>query len=69
MGKMNTVQETRYQLERLMRANLQGSIDPGVFRNLVYSFSVLLQYHKTESEQEIEKRLDAIEAKLLEAKT
>lgn len=64
IGKMDTLPETRRQLERLMRANLQGHIESALFRNLVYSFSVLLQFHKAEQEQELEKRMKAIEEKL-----
>ena len=63
-GKMNTIGETRYQLNRLIRSCLQKKIETITFRNLVYGFSVLLQYHKAENEIEIERRLDALELQL-----
>ena len=64
LGKMDTIEEARYQLNRLMRASLQKKIDSITFRNLVYGFSILLQYHKAEQEVEIERRLEAIEIQL-----
>jgi len=64
LGRMETIPEARRQLERLLRANLQGNIEPATFRNLCYGFSVLLQYHKAEMDQELEDRITEIEEKL-----
>ena len=51
MGSMNNLEESRKQLNRLMRAHLHGEIDTQTFRNLTYAFSVMLSYFKTELEQ------------------
>lgn len=52
----------RKSLGRIMRAYLSGGLPRDIFRDLCYSFSVLLGYFKQEADQRIEDRLDAIEA-------
>jgi len=64
INKINTLAESRRELARLIKAYHRQELDSTTFRNLVYSFSVLLNYHKTETEQEIEKRLTELEQKV-----
>ena len=64
INKINTLAESRQELARLIKAYYRQELDSTTFRNLVYSFSVLLNYHKTETEQEIEKRLTELEQKV-----
>ena len=64
INKIETLAESRRELARLIKAYYRQELDSTTFRNLVYSFSVLLNYHKTETEQEIEKRLTELEQKV-----
>lgn len=64
LNSMDTIEQTRHELNRLMRSYLQEHIDGTTFRNLTYAFSILLSFHKAEADQEIEKRLDAIEERI-----
>ena len=52
LGSMKNISEARYQLERLMKAHMEGGVDTTTFRNLTYAFSIMLSYFK---EDEIHK--------------
>ena len=52
LGSMKNISEARYQLERLMKAHLEGEVETTTFRNLTYAFSIMLSYFK---EDEIHK--------------
>jgi len=58
---LSNLQKTRKSYSKLIRQYAAGEIKDAVqFRNLVYSFSVLLQFWKTEKDIDIEKKLDEI---------
>ena len=54
----------RKSLARLTREYAAGNLDGAMYRNLVYGFSVMLNYYKHETETEILKRLEALEQQL-----
>jgi hypothetical protein len=64
LRRMNRIPEARMQMTRLIKAYYLGEIEPVTFRNLVYGLSTLLAFQRAELDQELEKRLDAIEEKL-----
>ena len=49
LGSMKNISEARYQLERLMKAHLEGEVETTTFRNLTYAFSIMLSYMKEEA--------------------
>ena len=61
---LNTLEHSRQQLTKLIRLRRNQEMETSLFRDLTYSFSVLLQYWKLEKDIEIEKRLEAIENSL-----
>ena len=65
---LNSLENSRMTLTRLMRLRRNGEIDAGLFRDMVYSFSVLLNYWKVEKDSKIEERLDSIEQVMKERK-
>lgn len=65
INKLNNLQDAQNELSRLMRAYYRDEIETPKFKTLVYSFSVLLNYQKTATEQDIEKRLTDLEGKVL----
>lgn len=64
INKLNTLKEARGELSRLIRAYYRDEIETPKFKSLVYAFSVLLNFQKTETEQELEKRLTELESKV-----
>ncbi len=64
IGKLDRINTARHELTRMIRAYHNGEIERVKFRDLVYALSVLLSFQRAELDQEIEKRLDAIEEKL-----
>ncbi len=64
INKLDNLKEAQGELSRLIRAYYRDEIETAKFKTLVYSFSVLLNYQKTAQEQELEKRLTALEEKL-----
>jgi hypothetical protein len=58
----------RLTLGRLIRQYHAGELESQTFRDLVYSFNVLLSFFKHASDLEIESRLTAIEDRLSEEK-
>ena len=64
INKLNTLKEARGELSRLIRAYYRDEIETPKFKTLVYAFSVLLNYQKTDTDQEIEKRLTELENKV-----
>lgn len=62
---MTTPEKTRKALSHLMK-EYDRAEDPNhtTFRNLVYSFSVILQFFKLEKDLEIEKEIEEIKARL-----
>ena len=66
---MRTTQEARNQLTRIIReykSTAEFERDHTSFRNLIYGFSVLLQFFRTEAELEIQKDLDYLKDKVNE---
>ena len=64
---LNTLEHSQQQLTRIMRLRRNGGIDSALFRDLVYSFSVLLNFFKLEKDRRIEERIEELE-KLMEAR-
>lgn len=64
INKLNTLKETQNELSRLIRAYYRDEIETPKFKTLVYAFSVLLNYQKTDTAQELEKRLTELESKV-----
>jgi RNase P protein component len=64
INKLNTLKETQNELSRLIRAYYRDEIETPKFKTLVYAFSVLLNYQKTDTAQELEKRLTELENKV-----
>jgi hypothetical protein len=58
---LGTRKNVRASLCKLMRARYNGTIETGVFRDMVYSFNALLAGDKLDYEAETNKRLDALE--------
>lgn len=64
INKLNTLKEAQRELSRLIRAYYRDEIETPKFKTLVYAFSVLLNFQKTEKDQELEKRLTELESKV-----
>ena len=64
INKLNTLKEAQGELSRLIRAYYRDEIETPKFKTLVYAFSVLLNYQKTDAAQELEKRLTELESKV-----
>ena len=64
INKLNTLKETQNEFSRLIRAYYRDEIETPKFKTLVYAFSVLLNYQKTDAAQELEKRLTELEGRL-----
>jgi len=64
INKLNTLKEARGELSRLIRAYYRDEIETPKFKTLVYAFSVLLNFQKTETEQQLEQRLTELESKV-----
>jgi RNase P protein component len=64
INKLNTLKETQNELSRLIKAYYRDEIETPKFKTLVYAFSVLLNYQKTETEQQLEQRLTELESKV-----
>jgi len=64
IGSLKTIGDTRNQLTRVIKAYHLGEIPAVDFRNLVYSFSVLLSFQKSEAETELLERMDRLENRL-----
>lgn len=64
INKLNNLRETKNELSRLIKAYYRDEIETPKFKTLVYAFSVLLNYQKTETDQELEKRLAELEGRL-----
>jgi hypothetical protein len=58
---LGTRKNVRASLCKLMRARYNGTLETGVFRDMVYSFNALLAGDKLDYETETNKRLDALE--------
>ena len=59
--RLNSLQNTRKTLARLLREFNAGKIDEGRYKGLIYGLSILLQFWKAEQAAELEARLEAIE--------
>jgi RNase P protein component len=64
INKLNTLKETQNELSRLIKAYYRDEIETPKFKTLVYAFSVLLNFQKTEKEQQLEQRLTELESKV-----
>ena len=64
INKLNNLKEAQNELSRLIRAYYRDEIETPKFKTLVYAFSVLLNYQKTDTAQELEKRLTELESKV-----
>jgi RNase P protein component len=64
INKLNTLKEAQNELSRLIRAYYRDEIETPKFKTLVYAFSVLLNFQKTEKEQQLEQRLTELESKV-----
>lgn len=64
INKLNNLKEAQGELSRLIRAYYRDEIETPKFKTLVYAFSVLLNYQKTDTAQELEKRLTELESKV-----
>lgn len=64
INKINNLKETQNELSRLIRAYYRDEIETPKFKTLVYAFSVLLNFQKTETEQQLEQRLTELESKV-----
>ena len=64
INKLNTLKEAQGELSRLIRAYYRDEIETPKFKALVYAFSVLLNFQKTEKEQQLEQRLTELESKV-----
>jgi hypothetical protein len=64
INKLNTLKEAQGELSRLIRAYYRDEIETAKFKTLVYAFSVLLNFQKTEKEQQLEQRLTELESKV-----
>ena len=64
INKINNLKETQNELSRLIKAYYRDEIETPKFKTLVYAFSVLLNYQKTDAAQELEKRLTELESKV-----
>ncbi len=64
INKLNTLKEAQGELSRLIRAYYRDEIETPKFKTLVYAFSVLLNFQKTETDQQIEQRLTELESKV-----
>ena len=64
INKLNTLKEAQRELSRLIRAYYRDEIETPKFKTLVYAFSVLLNFQKTETEQQLEQRLTELESKV-----
>lgn len=64
INKLSTLKETQNELSRLIRAYYRDEIETQKFKTLVYAFSVLLNFQKTDTDQELEKRLTELEGRL-----
>lgn len=64
INKLNTLKEAQGELSRLIRAYYRDEIETPKFKSLVYAFSVLLNFQKTETEQQLEQRLTELESKV-----
>lgn len=63
--RLNTLENSRQSLTRIIRMYTKGELDHEPYRDIVYGFAGLLAYWKLEKDCEIEKRLDRIEDTLL----
>lgn len=64
INKLSTLKEAQGELSRLIRAYYRDEIETPKFKTLIYAFSVLLNYQKTETDQELEKRLTELESRV-----
>lgn len=64
INKLNSLREAQGELSRLIRAYYRDEIETPKFKTLVYAFSVLLNFQKTETEQQLEQRLTELESKV-----
>jgi len=55
LGAMKDIASARGQLERIMKAHMEGNIEGTTFRNLTYAFSIMLSYFKEEELHKDEK--------------
>ena len=66
MTRINTKshESTRISLGRLIRSYQAGQIDSQTFRDMIYGLNLLLGFFKLELEQDVERRLEAIEEQI-----
>lgn len=64
INRLNNLKETQNELSRLIKAYYRDEIETPKFKTLVYAFSVLLNFQKTETEQQLEQRLTELESKV-----
>ncbi|MFA5543830.1 MAG: hypothetical protein WDA47_08630 [Bacilli bacterium] len=64
INKLNTLKEAQNEFSRLIKAYYRDEIETPKFKTLVYAFSVLLNFQKTEKEQQLEQRLTELESKV-----
>lgn len=61
---LNTPQNCRKTMARLVRYRSTGKIDDSTYRALVWGLSQLLGYWKHETDQELLQRIEAIEERI-----
>jgi len=61
---LNSLENSRKSISRILRLYWKGEMEADHFRNMMYGFSILHSYWKTEKELEIENRIEAIEKQL-----
>jgi len=62
--RLDTLQNSRKSLARIMRSYYRGTTSEAELRALVYAFSTLLHYFKTEGEFDVLDRIARIEISL-----
>lgn len=62
--RLNTLENSRKTLARLMRLHASGKVERDMFKDLVYGCSVLLSFFKAELDQDFAERLEHVEEML-----
>jgi len=59
--RLTTLKSSKTSFARVIKAYAEGTLDEKTYRNLVWALGVFIAYLKAESEQEIIKRIEALE--------
>ena len=62
--RLRSLKSSRQTHARLLREYARGTIDEPTYKALIWGLSNYLSYLRAEREQELERRLDAIEERL-----